>query len=71
MSLLNLNILYRTALALCKHAGFDSGVSMKRKRFTAAPPPDTRPSHKKRRIERKISSSKRAESIWALMEELL
>ena len=31
----------------------------------------TRPSHKKRRIERKISSSKRAESIWALMEELL
>lgn len=37
---LNLNVLRKTALALCKHADFGPRVSMKKKRFTAAPDPD-------------------------------
>lgn len=40
MSLLNLNILRKTALALCKHTGFGSKASIKRKRFSAALDPD-------------------------------
>ena len=36
LSPLNLNILRKTALALCKHADFGPRVSMKKKRFTAA-----------------------------------
>jgi hypothetical protein len=40
MSLLNLNILRKTTLALCKHTGFGSKVSIQRKRFSAALDPD-------------------------------
>ncbi len=40
MSPLNLNVLRKTALALCKHADFGPRVSMKRKRFSAAIDPD-------------------------------
>ena len=40
MSPLNLNILRKTALALCKHADFGPRVSMKKKRFSAALVPD-------------------------------
>ena len=40
MSPLNLNILRKTALALCKHADFGPRVSMKKKRFTAALDPN-------------------------------
>ena len=36
----NLNVLRKTALALCKHADFSSRVSMKKKRFAAALDPD-------------------------------
>lgn len=36
LSPLNLNILRKTALALCKHADFGPRVSLKRKRFSAA-----------------------------------
>lgn len=40
MSPLNLNVLRKTALALCKHADFGPRVSMKRKRFSAALDPN-------------------------------
>lgn len=40
MSPLNLNILRKTALALCKHADFGRRVSMQKKRFAAALNPD-------------------------------
>lgn len=40
MSPLNLNVLRKTALALCKHADFGPRVSMKRKRFSAALDPE-------------------------------
>lgn len=40
MSPLNLNILRKTALALCKHADLGPRVSMKKKRFSAALDPD-------------------------------
>ena len=40
MSPLNLNVLRKTALALCKHAGFGPRVSLKRKRFSAALDPE-------------------------------
>ena len=40
MSPLNLNILRKTALALCKHADFGRRVSLQKKRFAAALNPD-------------------------------
>ena len=40
MSPLYLSILHKTALALCKHFGFGSKASIKRKRFSAALDPD-------------------------------
>ena len=40
MSPLNLNILRKTALALCKHADFGPKVSMQKKRFAAALDPE-------------------------------
>jgi len=40
MSPLNLNILRKTALALCKHADFGRRVSIQEKRFAAALNPD-------------------------------
>ena len=40
LSPLNLNILRKTALALCKHADFGPRVSLKKKRFSAALNPD-------------------------------
>lgn len=40
MSPINLNVLRKTALALCIHAGFGPRVSMKRKRFSAALDPN-------------------------------
>ena len=40
MSPLNLNVLRKTALALCKHADLGPRISMKKKRFTAALDPD-------------------------------
>ncbi len=36
MSPLNLNVLRKTTLALCKHADFGCKVSMQKKRFRAA-----------------------------------
>ncbi len=40
MSALNLNVLRKTALALCKHADFGRRVSMQKKRYAAALNPD-------------------------------
>ena len=40
MAPLNLNVLRKTALALCKHADFGPRVSMKKKRFSAALDPN-------------------------------
>ena len=40
MSPLNLNVLRKTALALCKHADFGKRFSMQKKRFAAALNPD-------------------------------
>lgn len=40
MSPLNLNVLRKTALALCNHADFGRRVSIQKKRFAAALNPD-------------------------------